>query len=89
MLRIITIIAAVITFLMADAETFSYRFNSTPLPKAIQRSVENHPDLDINFIYNALETYKPSATVKTKYAYEALRQTIGLNPVTVVKPRNT
>ena len=36
MLRIITILAAVMTFLMADAETFSYRFNSTPLPKAIR-----------------------------------------------------
>ncbi|MDE6561015.1 MAG: hypothetical protein K2K75_06525 [Muribaculaceae bacterium] len=89
MLRIIAIIAAVITFLMADAETFSYRFNSTPLPKAIRKIMEGHPELDINFIYNELETYKTSATVKADDAYDALRQTIGLNPVTVVKSRNT
>ncbi len=89
MLRIITIIAAVMTFLMTYAETFSYRFNSTPLPKAIREIMEDHPDLDINFIYNELETYKTSATVNTKDAYEALRQTIGLNPVTVTKARNT
>ncbi|MDE7421696.1 MAG: TonB-dependent receptor family protein [Muribaculaceae bacterium] len=89
MLRIITIIAAVMTFLMADAETFSYRFNSTPLPKAIREIMEGHPELDINFIYNELETYKTSATVKADDAYDALRQTIGLNPVTFVKSRNT
>ena len=89
MLRIITIIAAVMTFLMADAKTFSYQFNSTPLPKAIRELMEGHPELDINFIYNELETYKTSATVKADDAYDALRQTIGLNPVTVVRSRNT
>ncbi|MBD5356827.1 MAG: hypothetical protein HDR88_07465 [Bacteroides sp.] len=89
MLRIITIIAAVLTFLMTNAKTFSYRFNFTPLPKAIREIMEDHPELDINFIYNELETYKTSATVKTDDAYDALRQAIGLNPVTVVRSRNT
>lgn len=89
MLRIITIIASVMTFLMADAEIFSYRFNSTPLPKAIREIMDDHPELDINFIYNELETYRTSATVKTDDAYDALRQTIGLNPVTVTKSRDT
>ncbi|MBD5279874.1 MAG: hypothetical protein HDS35_04960 [Bacteroides sp.] len=89
MLRILTVIAAVMTFLMADAKIFSYSFNSTPLPKAIREIMEDHPELDINFIYNELETYKTSATVKAEDAEDALRQTIGLNPVTVVKSRNT
>ena len=89
MLRIITSIAAILTFFMVDAETFSYRFNSTPLPKAIREIMEDHPELDINFIYNELETYKTSTTVKTNDAYDALRQVIGLNPVTVVKSHNT
>ena len=89
MLRIITIIAAVMTFLMADAETFSYRFNSTPLPKALREIMEGHPELDINFIFNELETYKTSATVKADNAYDALRQAIGLNPVTVTKSDNS
>ncbi len=89
MARIIILIAVMITVFMSKAETFSYRFNSTPLPKAIQRIIEDHPNLDINFIYNELETYKTSATVKSNNPYEALRQTIGLNPVTVVKSRNT
>ena len=89
MARIIMLIIAMSAFVMANAETFSYRFNSTPLPKAIQRIMENHSDLDINFIYNELENYSTSATVHADNAYDALRQTIGLNPVTVVKAKNT
>ena len=89
MWRIITIFAAVMTFLMSDAETFSYRFNSTTLTKAIREIMEDHPELDINFIYNELENYRTSEIVNADNAYDALRQTIGLNPVTVTKARNT
>jgi hypothetical protein len=83
------LICAVTAFVMASAETFSYQFDSTPLPKAIQRIMEDHPDLDINFIYNELENYNTSAMVDADNAYEALRQTIGLNPVTVVRSKTT
>lgn len=89
MARIIMLLAAVITAVMAEAESFSYRFNSTPLTAAIQQIVADHPDLDINFIYNELENYRTSATVRTDNAFEALRQTIALNPVTVVKAKDT
>ena len=89
MARIILLIFAMSAFVMASAGTFSHRFNSTPLPKAIQRIMENHPDLNINFIYNELENYNTSATVDADNAYDALRQAIGLNPVTVVKAKNT
>lgn len=43
MARIIMLLIAMSAIVMANAETFSYRFNSTPLPKAIQRIMENHP----------------------------------------------
>ena len=83
------LICAMSAFVMANAETFSYRFNSTPLPKAIQQIMENHPTIDINFIYNELENYNTSAAVNADNVYDALRQTIGLNPVTVVKSKST
>ena len=89
MLRILTIIAAVMTSLIVNAGKFSYHFHSTPLPKAIQRIVETHPDLDVSFIYNELENYRTSATVDADNPYDALRQTIGLNPVTITGSRNT
>lgn len=83
------LICAMTACVVAGAETFAYRFDSTPLPKAIQRIMEDHPDLDINFIYNELENYTTSATVDADNACEALRQTIGLNPVTVVRSKTT
>lgn len=89
MARIIMLICAMASFVMASAETFSYRFNSTPLPVAIQQIMENHPELDINFIYNELENYKTSSRVNADNAYDAIRQAIGFNPVTVVKSKDT
>ncbi|MDE6008433.1 MAG: TonB-dependent receptor family protein [Muribaculaceae bacterium] len=89
MIRIITLIVAVSSIIMIHAETFSYRFHSTSLPKAIQKIAEEHPELDINFIYNDLENYKTSVTVNADNAYEALHQMIGLNPVALIKSNNT
>ena len=80
---------ALFTVLAVNAETFSYKFNSTPLSQAIREIAMEHPDLDINFIYNELENYKTSAKIHTDNPYDALRQAIGLNPVTVVKSKNT
>lgn len=89
MKRIITLIVAVISVLMANADTFSYRFNSTSLPKAIQKIIEEHPNLDINFIYNELENYRTSSTVNADNPYDVLRQLVGLNPVTVTRSKDT
>ena len=89
MTRIFFFIAVMITAFMTKGETYSYRFNATPLPTAIQLILNDHPNLDINFIYNELENYKTSSTVNTDNAYDALRKTIGMNPVTVVKVKNT
>lgn len=89
MIRLLTLCAALLSVLVVKAETFSYRFNATPLPKAIQKIMADHADLDINFIYNELENYRTSSTVHADNAYDALRQTVGLNPVTVTKTKNT
>ena len=87
MARIILLICAMSAMVVARAEVFTYRFSSTPLPKAIQQIMDNHPDVAINFIYNELENYHTSATVRADDAYQALRQAIGFNPVAVVKAR--
>ncbi len=89
MLRIILLTAVMITAFMTRAETFSYHFHSTPLPKAIQRILKDHPDLEVNFIYNELENYKTNATVNADNAYAALKQTVGLNPVTIVRSKKS
>ncbi len=86
--RIITSLALMFTVFIAEAKTFSYHFSAIPLTEALRIIMEDHPELDINFIFNELETYKTSATVRADNAYDALRQAIGLNPVTVVKSTN-
>ncbi|MCM1076099.1 MAG: TonB-dependent receptor family protein [Bacteroides sp.] len=85
--RIISLLIAVTLAIMAHADTFSYRFKSTPLPQALRQIMDDHNNFDINFIYNELENYKTSAVVNTDNAYDALRQTIGFNPVTVVNAK--
>lgn len=62
---------------------FKYKFNAIPLSEAIVAIAEQHPDIQINFIYDELDFYKTSATIDTDDAYDALRMTIGLNPVSI------
>ena len=71
------------------AETFNYRFNSTPLSEALSRIAEEHPSLNLNFIYNELENYRTSAHIKTNYIKSAIRILVGLTPVTVISKGNT
>lgn len=89
MTRIFTLIVAVVIVMAVRAASFSYRFSSTSLPEAIQKMTEEHPELDINFIYNELENYRTSAIVDADDPYSALRQLVGLNPVTVTKSKDT
>ena len=89
MIRLLTFISALITVFMVNAETFSYHFNSITLPKALQKIIADHPDVEINFIYNELENYQAAPEVDADNPYDALRQMIGLNPVIVAKIKNT
>ncbi|MDE6444623.1 MAG: hypothetical protein K2K64_09445 [Muribaculaceae bacterium] len=75
--------------LTVNAEIFNYHFKSLSLPNAIHKIMEDHPSLDINFIYNELENYHTNATIHADNPYQALLQTIGLNPVTVTESKNT
>lgn len=85
MRTIITIAMAVMTFISAGAHNYSYRFNNTPISEAIVRISKDHPDINISFLYKELDNYRTSAKVDTDDPYEALRRTIGLNPISVIK----
>ena len=85
MKRIILSLVAMLCVMATYADTFNYNFRSTRLSEALTRIAEQHPDIHINFIYNELDNYKTTADVKTDNAYEALKQTIGINPVSVIK----
>lgn len=67
------------------AETYAYRFSDTPLSEALAKISEDHPEANINFIYNEIESYHTSARISTDSPLEAVREAVGLNPVTVTR----
>ncbi len=69
----------------AIADTFEYKFKSTPIAVALSTLSEEHPQIEINFIYDELENYNISASVSTDDPYDALRTIVGFNPITISK----
>ena len=82
---ILTLMMAVMTFFSAVAYGYTYSFNNTPISEAIVRISKDHPEVNISFIYKQLDNYRTSARIHTDDPYDALRHTIGLNPITIVK----
>lgn len=80
---VLTIIMVVMTFISAGAYKYSYSFNNTPVSDAIVRISREHPDVRISFIYKDLNNYTTSAIIRTDDINNALRQTIGLNPISI------
>lgn len=83
----IAVIAMAFAFVLT-AETFRYRFSEQTLADALTLIAEEHPTLNLNFIYNELDKYLTSATVDTSDPEEAIYRTIGANPVSVLKRKN-
>ena len=84
MRTILTILLAVMAYISASAYKYSYSFNNTPISEAIVRISKDHPDVNISFIYKELDSYETSAKIHADNIYDALRQTIGLNPVSII-----
>lgn len=85
MRTILTIILAVTTYISANAYRYFYSFNNVPISEAIVRISKDHPDVNISFIYKELDNYKTSARIHADDVYDALRQTIGLNPISIIR----
>lgn len=88
MRAILTIVIAVMTFISANAYKYDYSFGDTPISEAIVRISKDHPEVNISFIYKELDNYRTSARIQTDDIYEALRQTVGLNPISVIKKKH-
>ncbi|MDE7125019.1 MAG: hypothetical protein K2O12_00860, partial [Muribaculaceae bacterium] len=85
MRSVLTVIMAAAAFISAGAHKYSYTFSNTPISAAIAQISKDHPDINISFIYNELDNYKTSAIIHTDSAYDALRQTIGINPISIIE----
>ncbi len=87
MRSVIILIMAMVSVLPAGAKKFVYKFHATPISQALVTLSRDHGDIDISFIYKELDNYKTSAAIDTDEPYEAIRQIVGLNPVSVVEKR--
>lgn len=85
MRTILTIVLAVMTYLSANAYKYNYSFSNTPISEAIVRISKDHPDVNISFIYKELDNYRTSARIQADDMYDALRQTVGLNPISIIR----
>ena len=83
-----SILLILYSFSISFAKTFNYKFNAMPLSEALAKISHDHPEINICFIYNELEDYTTSARIDSDNIYDALRQTISLNPVTLTKDGN-
>lgn len=88
MKRLIVLIFAVTSLLPGFAYKYSYRFKSTPVGVALLKLIKEDPELKISFIYNELNDYTTSATVNADNPLQAIKQLVGLNPVTVTEYKN-
>ena len=77
------------TLIPAWGAAYSYTFSNTPISEAIVRISKEHPEINISFIYRELDQYTTSARINTDDAYEALQQTIGFNPISVIRKDNS
>lgn len=82
---ILSILVAAVTFISARGATYRFKFNNTPISEAIMMICKEHPDINISFIYKELDQYNTSAGIDTDDIYEALQQTVGLNPISVIR----
>ena len=74
--------------LSSHASDFDYKFSKIRLSDALSHIAEEHPELNLNFIYNELENYTISANIHTDDPEDALRKTIGLNPVSLIRKKD-
>jgi len=73
-----------IVSLSSLAAEFTYSFDNTPVAEALAEIAKDHPGLDINFIYKELDLYTTSARILTDSPVDAVRRTVGRNPITVI-----
>lgn len=85
MRTILTIIMAVMTYVSASAYIDAYSFDNTSISEAIIRISKDNPDVNIFFIYKDLENYKTSARIQANDIFDALRQIVGHNPISIIK----
>ena len=70
---------------VASAQKITHTFQDNPLSDALKYIQEQATDYNITFIYDELEDFRVTTSIKHKSVTEAIMQIIGFYPVQVVK----
>lgn len=79
---------AVFSTVSAFSQSFRFKFSGTSIAEALSIISRQHPDLNINFIYDDLEDYSTDADVATDDPLEALRLIAARNPIFITRDGN-
>ena len=82
--RYITLILALLLTVSTQAQTrISREYNNVSLSDALRQLSERQTGYTIYFLYNELEDFRITTTVKNKHLPEAIQQMIGFYPIRV------
>ncbi|MBR1462788.1 MAG: TonB-dependent receptor [Prevotella sp.] len=73
---------AVLAFVVfANAQKVSHTFNNVSISEALRQLNEQSADYTINFLYNELEDFRITTSLKNKNIPDAIQQMIGFYPI--------
>ena len=87
MRRLSLLFILLMAFGVVQAQRISRQYNNVSLSEALLQLNNEQSDYAINFLYNELEDFRITATIKNKKLPDAIQQMIGFYPVRMtVKP---
>ncbi len=81
MRRIIFILFACLLTIAMQAQRVTHTYNNVSLSDALRQLSEEQHDYTIYFLYNELEDFRVTTTVRNKTLPEAIKQLIGFYPI--------
>ena len=84
----LTIMACILCMPLGTfAQRVTHTYNNVSLSEALLQSNNQHTEYVVHFLYNHLEAFRVTATIKNKRLPDAIQQMIGFYPVRMtVKP---
>ena len=81
MRRLSLLLILLMAFSAVQAQRISHTYNNVSLSEALLQLNNEQSDYAINFLYNELEDFRITATIKNKKLPDAIQQMIGFYPV--------
>ena len=81
MRRLSLLFILLMAFGVVQAQRISHKYNNVSLSEALLQLNNEQSDYAINFLYNELEDFRITATIKNKKLPDAIQQMIGFYPV--------